>query len=93
MHLYGVRKVIGGHARGLAIFSSTIPRTLGGRLAQLAYKDFSSFEALLLCTTIAVFSTYWYLRRMAPDRSAGTDTAPEEKNVKVFASVQSESYG
>lgn len=30
---------------------------------------------------------------MAPDRSAGTDTASQEKSVKVFASPQSESYG
>ncbi|KAH8909833.1 alkaline phosphatase-like protein [Coniochaeta sp. PMI_546] len=29
---------------------------------------------------------------MAPDRSAGTDTAPKEKSIKVFASPQSESY-
>lgn len=30
---------------------------------------------------------------MAPDRSPGTDTAPKEKSIKIFASPQSESYG
>ncbi|KAB5570159.1 alkaline phosphatase-like protein [Coniochaeta sp. 2T2.1] len=81
-------------AEKLVASISLMSNSIRERLERLAHGTLSSTEVLILSTaSAAVFAcSIWYLRRMAPDRSAGTDTAPKEKNVKIFASPQSESY-
>lgn len=85
--------VISRNTASLGAFLPFIPDTIRDRLSHLAHTQLYSIQTLLLGTIIAAPLTYLYLRRMAPDRSAGTDIAPKEKRIKVFPSLQSESYG
>ncbi|KAB5558576.1 alkaline phosphatase-like protein [Coniochaeta sp. 2T2.1] len=84
----------GRSAEKLVASVSLMSNSIRERVERLTHGTVSSTEVLIFSTaSAAVFAcSIWYLRRMAPDRSAGTDTAPKEKNVKVFASPQSESY-
>lgn len=82
----------GAHSK-LGALLSLITDTARGRLKHLAHAHVSSTEALIFFTTVAAASAYWYIRQMATDRSAGTDSGPKAKSVRIFASPLSESYG
>src|SRR4051812_14742554 len=91
MFLSVARRANGGSGRSA---ESVIPGVIRQDLKHLAHTSIFRTNTILLGTAFAVLAyLYWYRRRMAPGRSAGTDTDPKEKSVKVFASPQSESYG